>query len=80
MKPDSPTEKEGEMASRRTVELSWGQQRELEAHRDHDPRPYVRERCAAMLKMAAGKAPYWVAHHGLWKKRDPDTLYSWLAI
>jgi hypothetical protein len=52
MKPDPHAEEEGEMASRRTVELSWGQQHELEAHRDHDPRPYVRERCAAVLKIA----------------------------
>jgi hypothetical protein len=44
------------MASRRTVELRWGQQHELEAHRDHDPRPSVRERFAAVLKIAELRA------------------------
>ena len=58
MKPDTQTEQEvGEMASQRTLALSWEQWRELAAHRDHDPRPYVRERCAALLKIAEGKAP-----------------------
>ena len=79
MKPDPHTEEEGEMASRRTVELSWEQRQELEAQRDHDPRPYVRERCAAVLKIAEGQAAYWVARRGLLKVRDPDTVYSWLA-
>jgi hypothetical protein len=67
------------MASRRTLALTEEQQRELQAHRDHDPRPYVRERCAAVLKIAAGHAPYWVARHGLLKGRDPDTVYGWLT-
>jgi hypothetical protein len=67
------------MASRRTVELSWGQQHELAAHRDHDPRPYVRERCAAVLKIAEGHAAYWVARHGLLRVRDPDTVYGWVT-
>ena len=49
-------------------------------HRDHDPQPYVRERCVALLKISDGKAPYWVAQHGLLKERDPDTLYSWLDL
>ena len=67
------------MASRRTLGLTEEQQQELEAYRDHDPRPYVRERCAAVLKIAAGYAPYWVARQGLLKGRDPDTVYGWLA-
>src|SRR5258708_40059415 len=79
MKPDPHTEEEGEMASRRTVELSWEQRQELAAQRDHDPRPYVRERCAAGLKIAEGQAAYWVARRGLLQGRDPDTVYSWLA-
>jgi hypothetical protein len=40
------------MAAQRTVTLSWAPRRELEQARDHDPRPYVRERCAALLKIA----------------------------
>jgi transposase len=49
-------------------------------HRDHDPRPYVRERAAAILKVADGRTPHWVAKNGLLRPRDPDTVYSWLAI
>jgi transposase len=47
-------------------------------HRDHDPKPYVRERCAAILKIAEGLVPHAVARTGLLKPRDPDTLYAWL--
>lgn len=66
------------MAQQRTLTLSAEQDQELREHRDHDPRPYVRERCAALLKMADGQAPYEVARHGLLKERDPDTVYAWL--
>lgn len=48
-------------------------------HRDHDPKPYVRERCAAILKIAEGLAPHAVARAGLLKPRDPDTIYAWLT-
>jgi len=60
--------------------LTEEERQQLINHRDHDPRPYVRERCAAILKVADGKAAYWVAKHGLLKERDPDTVYSWLDI
>ena len=68
------------MARRRSLNLSESIQKELMDYRDHDPRPYVRERCGAILKIAEGKSPHWVALHGLLKKRDPDTLYNWLEI
>ena len=42
------------MASRRTLRLKTREQRELEHYRDHDARPYVRERCSALLRIAAG--------------------------
>ena len=42
------------MAIRRTLRLKTREQRELEHYRDHDARPYVRERCGALLKIAAG--------------------------
>jgi hypothetical protein len=67
------------MATQRSVTLPWAQRRELEQARDHDPRPYVRERCAALLKIAAGTSPHAVARHGLLKPRDPDTVYAWLT-
>jgi hypothetical protein len=68
------------MATRRTLRLKTREQRELAHYRDHDPRPYVRERCGAVLKIAQGKTPHAVARQGLLKPRDPDTLYDWLAM
>ena len=66
------------MAKQRTLRLRWEQRQELEATRDHDRRPYVRERCAALLKIADGQTAHAVASHGLLKGRDPDTVYAWL--
>lgn len=48
-------------------------------HRDHDAKPYARERCAAILKIAEGQTPHAVALRGLLKPRDPDTVYAWLT-
>jgi hypothetical protein len=42
------------MASRRTLELKTKQRQELAEYRDHDPRPYLCERCGALLKIAGG--------------------------
>lgn len=66
------------MSQRRTLTLTETQRQELLQYRDHDPRPYVRERSAALLKIADGQSPHAVARHGLLKPRDPDTVYSWL--
>jgi len=66
------------MPQRRTLPLTEAQRLELLHARDHDPRPYVRERCAALLKIAEGFAPHAVARHGLLRVRDPDTVYAWL--
>jgi len=68
------------MAARRTLELKTKQRQELEERRDHDPRPYLRERCGALLKIAAGASAHAVARQGLLKPRDPDTLYGWLRL
>jgi hypothetical protein len=68
------------MATRRTLRLKTCEQRELEHYRDHDARPYVRERCGAVLKSAQGEPPHAVARQGVLKPRDPDTLYDWLEI
>jgi hypothetical protein len=69
-----------EMAAQRTVRLKTREQRELEYYRDHDARPYVRERCGAVVKIAEGQTPHAVARQGLLKPRDPDTLYGWLEV
>jgi hypothetical protein len=68
------------MARRRTLTLTEEEHQVLIEHRDHDLHPQVRERCAALLKIAEGKSPHWVARHGLLKERDPDTVYNWLNI
>jgi hypothetical protein len=63
---------------RRALSLTEEQRQELLRLRDHDPRPYVRERGAAILKIAEGTSPHRVARSGLLKPRDPDTVYAWL--
>jgi hypothetical protein len=66
------------MPQRRTLTLTAAQRHQLVHHRDHDSRPYVRERCAALVKIADGLSPHAVARHGLLRPRDPDTVYAWL--
>jgi transposase len=66
------------MAARRTLTLTAAEQQALEAVAQHEPTPYLRERAAALLKIAAGRSPHWVARHGLLVGRDPDTVYGWL--
>ncbi len=68
------------MCQRRTLSLTEEERLNLLFHRDHDPKPYVRERCAALLKIADGLAPFAVAQHGLLRTRDPDTVYTWLDL
>ena len=58
--------------TRRALALTEDQRHQLLDLRDHDPRPYVRERSAALLKIADGDPPHRVARHGLLKPRDPD--------
>jgi len=67
------------MCQRRTLALSDDERAALLYHRDHDPKPFARERCAAVLQIADGRAPYAVAHDGLLRPRDPDTVYAWLG-
>jgi len=68
------------MAQRRKLNLSTEQKKELSELRDQTKQEYVRERCAALLKIAEGQSAHWVALHGLLKPRDPDTVYNWLDI
>lgn len=68
------------MPKRRELSLTPEQQEELIGHRDHHQRPDVREKAAALLKIAEGASPHWVAKSGLLKPRDPDTVYGWLQI
>jgi Winged helix-turn helix len=65
------------MPKRVTLCLSEEQRRELIAHRDHDRLPYLRERCAALLKIADGWIAAEVARSGLLRCYDPDAIYAW---
>lgn len=51
----------------------------LEQARAHHPLAYVRERAAALLRIAAGEAAYHVAITGVLRPRHPETLYGWLT-
>ena len=66
------------MAQPRTLTLTPEQRAYLEQVRDRDKRPYLRERAAALLKIADGASALQVARTGLLKPRKPDTLYRWL--
>ncbi len=66
------------MPQRRTFSVTAEQEAELIRVRDHDPRPYLREQAAALLKIHGGMRPHAVALHGLLKPRDPDTIYAWM--
>jgi hypothetical protein len=68
------------MATWRTLTLTTRERQTLESARDHDERPYVRERCSALLKIAEGQSAHGVARQGLLKSRDPDTVYGWLDV
>jgi len=67
----------GVMAERLQISLTAEQACELEHARDHHVRPYVRERCAAILKIADGMSGRQVAMKGLLKRRALDTVYEW---
>lgn len=60
------------------LQLTKTERQELEGLRDHSPKAYVRERAAAILKVAAGGEPEQVAENGLLKRRNRDTVYRWL--
>lgn len=46
--------------------------------RDHDKRPYMRERAAAVLKVADGMTIREVARSGLLKPRERHTVSNWV--
>lgn len=51
----------------------------LEAMRARHPKAYLRERAAALLKIAAGLSPRQVALRGLLRPRHPSAVNRWLA-
>ena len=52
--------------------------RELEHVRDHEAKAYVREKAAAILKIADGSSASQVARTGLLKRRKYQTVCEWV--
>ena len=50
----------------------------LQQARDYHPKPYLRERAAALLKIDAGEPVREVAAKGLLRPRHTNTLYRWV--
>jgi transposase len=46
--------------------------------RDTGAKSYLRERAAALLKIADGMSAHAVSQQGLYRQRKPDTVYEWL--
>ncbi len=69
------------MAQPLVLILQPDQRETLELLRNTDPRPYIRERAAALLKIADPTQPQsgrHVALQGLLQPRQPDTVYAWV--
>jgi hypothetical protein len=66
------------MPKHRTLQLTEQQRQELTDQRDHAREPYLRERCAALLKVADGAKAVHVAQFLLLRPHKPDTIYDWL--
>lgn len=66
------------MAKRRSIELTDEARAKLEQWRATSKKAYLRERAAAILKVADGMSASKVATTGLLKPHDPDIIYGWL--
>jgi len=66
------------MPRRLELQLSDEQRAELVALRDHHPKAYMRERAAAVLKVAGGMSIRGVACSGLLRRRHAETVCIWL--
>lgn len=51
---------------------------ELDEVRRRHPKPYLRERATALLRIADGASAAAVADHGLLVARHPDTVRAWV--
>ena len=65
------------MPKRIRVNLSEAQAQELVKARDEHPKAFIRERAAAVLKVAGGKSVTDVAEQGLLKRHEPETVHLW---
>jgi transposase len=66
------------MADPLKLKLTADQRAELQAVRDHAPAPYLRERAAALLKIAEGASGRETAQRLLLRPHAPDTIYEWV--
>jgi hypothetical protein len=66
------------MGKIRVFPLSAAESAALVDLRDHAAKAYLRERAAALLKVAGGQPAAAVARSGLLRPRAADTLYAWL--
>lgn len=66
------------MARRTEVELSSEQEAELRYVRDRHLKSHMRERAAAVLKVADGESVNQVAEHGLLRRHEPETVSHWI--
>lgn len=66
------------MPKRLIPALSKEQQAELVDLQKHSPKPYLRERAGAILKLAKKHTAIDIASHGLLQKRHRETVSTWL--
>jgi transposase len=66
------------MTMTRAFDITTAERAELTRLRDAAQQAYVRERAAALLKVADGLSAARVARQGLLRPRKPDTVYSWI--
>jgi hypothetical protein len=66
------------MAKPLQLTLSKEERAELEDIRDNTPKAYMRERAAAILKVADGMPGSVVAREGLLKRRQYQTVNEWV--
>lgn len=66
------------MPKRIKVNLSEAQVQELENVRRTAHKPYLRERAAAVLKVAGGETVTAVAEKGLLIRHEPETVHTWI--
>lgn len=60
------------------ITLTETQRQELEKLRDSGKKAYLRERAAAILKIASGMSASAVAQQGLLRKRKHQTIGEWV--
>jgi hypothetical protein len=63
-----------------SLDLEEAERQRLEKIRDRHPKPYLREKAAALLKVDANWSARAVALHGLHRQRRPNTVRNWIHV